>query len=253
MSDPEVSIVVPTFNEAESVGPLIAEIHKALGAIDEQYEVLFVDDGSTDQSALMLQDLARTDSSVRVLQLTHHCGKSAALDAGFRRVNGSLVVMLDADLQNDPADIPMLLHELRDREAVVGVWIRRRDNQLRRASSWIANTIRRGLTGDSTRDSGCGIQAFLREVLVEIPMFEGLHRFLPTLARLAGGRVKEVPVNHRARRFGRAKSGVWNRAVPAFLDLLAVRWMQKRRIDRSLAKEVTPDRPDSTTVRKLGG
>lgn len=235
MSDPtprsiDVSVVIPAYNERDNLAPLLEEVRAALDGLGLGYEVLFVDDGSTDGSDRVLRDLRAADPRVRVVSLARNAGQSAAMDAGFRRASGDVVVTLDADLQNDPADIPLLLAALDGWDAAVGVRVRRRDNLVRRASSRVANFVRNRLSEESIVDTGCSLKAFRRAALSRIVLYDGMHRFLPTLLRMEGYRVREVPVEHRARRHGRSKYGIGNRLVPSFVDLLAVRWMKRRKL-----------------------
>jgi glycosyltransferase involved in cell wall biosynthesis len=235
----DLTVVVPVFNEEESLPVLLGEITGALEPEGLTYEVVLVDDGSTDGSPRVLAGLAAADPRVRILRLARNCGQSAALDAGFRAARAPLVVTLDADLQNDPRDIPRLLAGLDGADVVCGVRQERRDSWVRRASSRIANGIRNRATGEQVTDVGCTLRVCRRELLLQVPMFTGMHRFLPTLLKLTGARVVEVPVHHRPRLFGQPKYNIRNRIWRALMDLFAVRWMQKRWIDRRLAREVT--------------
>lgn len=235
---PEISLVIPVYNEEENLPVLAAEIREALAPLGRPYEVIYVDDGSTDRSPEVLRALAREDSAVRIVRQRRNAGQSAALDAGFRFARGTIVVTLDADLQNDPADIPLLLGKLEGYDVAAGVRTRRQDDWVRRASSKIANGIRNRFTSESITDVGCTLKAFRIEYLRRIPMFTGMHRFLPTLLRMEGARVIEVPVNHRPRLHGQPKYGIGNRIWKALADLFAVRWMQKRWIDRRLSEEI---------------
>jgi len=237
---PEISIVVPAHDEAESLEILAGEIRGALDGAGLDYEVIFVDDGSTDATLEVLHGLAAADRRVRVVRQRRRAGQSAALDAGFRRARGELVVTLDADLQNDPADIPRLLAALPGHDLVCGVRTRRRDDWLRRVSSRIAGAVRNRLTGDRLADAGCSLRVYRAEVLRRVPMYDGMHRFLPILLRLAGARVEEVPVSHRPRLHGAAKYGIANRLWRGLADLAAVCWMQRRWIDRGLSEEIAP-------------
>ncbi|HSL84392.1 MAG TPA: glycosyltransferase family 2 protein [Thermoanaerobaculia bacterium] len=240
---PRVSLVVPAYNEEKSLPDLAREIREALLAAGLAYELILVDDGSTDGTLSAMLDLARRDPAVRVLRQRPNLGQSAALAAGWRAARAPVVVTLDADLQNDPADVPRLLAALDEGwDVVSGVRVDRQDRWTRRASSRIANAVRNRLTGDTVTDVGCTLRACRAELLRDLPVFAGMHRFLPTLLRLQGARVTEVPVRHRARRFGTTKYGVHDRLWRGIVDLLAVRWLKRRWIDRRAVAEVTPER-----------
>jgi glycosyltransferase involved in cell wall biosynthesis len=243
MAAPELSVVVPVFDEEENLPVLAAEIGAALATAGREWELVFVDDGSTDASPAVLARLAAADPRLRVVRHRRNAGLSAALATGFRVARAPVVVTLDADLQNDPADIPRLLAELERCDVVCGVRVRRRDDWLRRASSRIANAVRNRLTHEAIADVGCTLRAYRAPFVRRVPMFTGMHRFLPTLLRLDGARVVEVPVNHRPRLHGRPKYNVRNRIWKALADLFAVRWMQRRWIERELAEEVEEWRP----------
>jgi dolichol-phosphate mannosyltransferase len=239
--NPEFSIVVPAYNEEESLPVLVGEIRAALAG--RAAEILLVDDGSTDRTATVALELAAADPALRLLRLTRNSGQSAALAAGWRAARGAVVITLDADLQNDPAEIPRLLAKLAEGwDVVSGVRQNRQDTWVRLLSSRIANGVRNWATKDQVTDVGCTLRAARREFLVDLPMFTGMHRFLPTLLKMQGARTTEIPVNHRARRFGVAKYGIGNRLFRAVADLLAVRWMQKRWIDFRRAEEVVVPR-----------
>jgi dolichol-phosphate mannosyltransferase len=226
---PDLSIVVPLYNEEESLPQLAREITAALAPTGRSWEVLYVDDGSTDGSLAALRALAAEDPRVRVLRHRRNAGQSAGLATGFRAARGDIVVTLDADLQNDPADIPRLLEALAGGfDVVSGVRIDRRDDWLRRLSSRIANGVRNWATDEAITDVGCSLKAYRRSFLADLPMFTGMHRFLPTLVRWNGARVTELPVTHRPRLHGVAKYGVGNRLFRTLADLLAVRWMRRR-------------------------
>jgi dolichol-phosphate mannosyltransferase len=235
---PELSLVIPVYNEQDNLPILAAEIAAAIRPLGLPYEVLFVDDGSTDESPAVLAHLARADPALRVLRQRRNSGQSAALDAGFRQARGAVVVTLDADLQNDPADIPRLLAALDSCDVVCGVRRKRQDGWLRRVSSRIANAVRNRVTHETVTDVGCTLRAVRAEYLGRIPVFAGMHRFLPTLLRLAGARVTEVEVNHRPRLHGEPKYNIRNRVWRATADLLGVRWLQQRWIDRTLTAEI---------------
>jgi len=227
--EPALAVVVPIYDEVESLVPLHREIDAALAGFGARLEIVLVDDGSRDGSHEVLRELARKDERVRVVTLDSNHGQSAALDAGFGLVRAPVVVTLDADLQNDPADIPLLLEHLRDDVDVVnGVRIGRRDSLSKIWSSRIANAVRNRLTGESVTDVGCSLRVMRTVILRRVKLYRGMHRFLPTLLRIEGARVVEVPVSHRARRYGRSKYGIRNRLLPGMLDLLAVWWMKRR-------------------------
>jgi glycosyltransferase involved in cell wall biosynthesis len=222
----EVTVILPVFNEAQNLPLLWPELVGVLEAHWQHVEVIFVDDVSTDGSSEWLRALARRDARVRLLRFARHAGLTAALDAGYRRARSPIVVTMDSDLQSDPADIPRLVAALHDADAATGWRVRRHDRWLKRLSSRIANFVRNRMTRETVRDSACTLRAIRRPCTAALPPYDGLHRFVPTLLRIAGYRVVEVPVTHRPRRFGESKFGVRNRAARAFRDLLFVRWMQ---------------------------
>jgi len=235
---PEISVVIPVYNEEESLPILAAELQAVLAGLGRSSEILYVDDGSTDGSPGVLRRLAEEDPAVRVIRQRRNAGQSAALDAGFRFARGAVVVTLDADLQNDPADIPRLLERMDEFDVVSGVRTHRQDTWVRKASSRIANRVRNRLTHDNVTDVGCTLRACRAEHLRRVPLFTGMHRFLPTLLKMAGARTTEIPVNHRPRLHGQPKYTIGNRLWRALADLFAVRWMQKRWIDRRLSEEI---------------
>ena len=237
---PDVSVVIPIYNETESLPILAEELRLALEPTRHSYEVLFVDDGSTDGSDATMRAIAEADDHFRVLRMARNRGQSTALVVGFERARGKIIVTLDSDLQNDPADIPTLLDALDDCDLVSGVRAKRRDTWLRRVSSRVANRVRAGVLGDGITDVGCSLKAYRAEVLRHLPTFDGMHRFLPALAQIEGARVREVTVRHRPRRYGEAKYNIRNRLWRGLADLMAVFWMQKKWIDhRQLHDEVT--------------
>ena len=228
--EPKVSLVIPVYNEIESLPFLLQEIRAALGAARIDYELVLVDDGSTDGSGALLDREAEGDRRLRPVHFRRNAGQSAAFAEGFRRARGEVIVTLDADGQNPPAEIPQLLAAMTDDvDVVAGYRSSRQDSGWRRLQSRIANTVRNKLSGETIRDTGCSLKAFRASHLKVVPLFTGMHRFLPTLCRLAGARrVVEVPVEHRPRRAGVSKYGMWNRVFRSLADLMAVRWMQRR-------------------------
>jgi glycosyltransferase involved in cell wall biosynthesis len=236
----DVSLVIPVYNERDNLAPLVTEIAAALRGV--RYELVAVNDGSTDGSLDALKALKRDHPELHLVSFAENAGQTAAFAAGFQAARGRVIVTLDADLQNDPADIPALLAELErsGASAVVGYRVGRRegDSGWRLLQSRIANGIRNRLNRETIRDTGCSLKAFRVEVARALPLFNGMHRFLPTLVKLRGGTVAEVPVRHRPRRFGTSKYGMWNRALRALLDAFAVRWMQRRALRYRVTEEL---------------
>jgi dolichol-phosphate mannosyltransferase len=237
---PDLSIVVPVYNEEESLPLLWPEIREALEPTGVRFEVIFVDDGSRDRSAEIVRELRERDGRVRLVQLKANAGETAAADAGLKAVRGRRVVVMDADLQNDPRDIPTMVWHLDQWDAVTGWRVNRAagDSWVRRVSSRIANRVRNRVSDETIQDSGCTFRAFRRECLRDLVLYRGFHRFIPTLLRMRGFRVLEVPVNHRPRRFGRSNYGIGNRAGHAFVDLLVVRWMKDRYLRYEIAEDL---------------
>jgi dolichol-phosphate mannosyltransferase len=245
-SPPELSIVVPVYNEEENLPLLWPEIREVLDPTSLRYEVIFVDDGSRDRSAEIVRGFRERDHRVRLVRLKVNAGETAATDAGFKAVRGRLVVVMDADLQNDPRDIPAMLRHLDQWDAVTGWRVNRAagDSWVRQVSSRIANRVRNRLSDETVQDSGCTFRAFRRECLRDLVLYKGFHRFIPTLLKMRGFRVLEVPVNHRPRRFGQSKYGIGNRALRAFVDLLVVRWMKDRFLRYQIAEDLGGDASD---------
>jgi glycosyltransferase involved in cell wall biosynthesis len=225
---PELSVVVPAYNERDNMVPLFAELREALAGVGRSYEIVAVDDGSRDGTGEWLLREAERDPRVVPVLLAANSGQSAALAAGLRRARGAVIVTLDADLQNDPADLPVLLAALEHADVVSGVRQRRQDDWVRRVSSRIANATRRAVLGDRLTDVGCSFKAYRREALDGVPLFTGAHRFLPVLCMFRGARLTEVPLSHRPRRHGESKYGVGNRLGRGLYDLIGVRWLRSR-------------------------
>jgi len=239
----DLSIVIPVYDEEANLPLLWDELRGVLDGLGLAFEVVFVDDGSRDRSAEIVRGFREADPRVRLVRLKANAGETAATDAGFKAVRGAWVVVMDADLQNDPSDIPQLLAHLDRWDAATGWRVKRGegDGWLRRLSASIANRVRNRLSDETVQDSGCTFRAFRRECLRDLVLYRGFHRFIPTLLKMRGYRVIEVPVNHRPRRFGRSKYGVWNRAFVAFADLLVVRWMKSRRLRYEVAEDLGGD------------
>jgi glycosyltransferase involved in cell wall biosynthesis len=227
----DLSVVIPIHDERENVEPLVNELNAALDPAAGRVEIVVVDDASRDGSAEVIGRLVRAHPHLRALRLRERRGQTAAFDAGFKAARGRCVVTLDGDLQNDPRDIPRLVAALDDHDVVVGYRTERCDPWSRRWASRLANAVRNRVTGDDIIDTGCSLKAFRGECLRGLKLYRGMHRFLPTLLRLEGRRVVQLPVRHRPRRSGRSKYGIANRLFAACTDLLAVRWMSKRRLD----------------------
>ena len=225
---PHLSVVIPVYEEEDSLAPLHGELDAALRGVAGGVEILYVDDGSRDASLARLREIAARDPRVRVVALDGNHGQSAAFEAGFRHARGEVVATLDADGQNDPADLPRLLAGLGDADVVNGVRAGRHDSIARKLSSRIANGFRNRMTHESVSDVGCSLRVMRRAYLDRVKLWRGMHRFLPTLLRLEGARIVEVPVSHRPRRHGTSKYGIRNRLFAGFVDVFAVRWMQKR-------------------------
>jgi dolichol-phosphate mannosyltransferase len=244
---PDLSIVVPVYNEEENLPLLWPEIREVLDPSGLAYEVIFVDDGSQDRSAEIVREFRERDDRVRLVRLKANAGETAATDAGFKATRGRYVVVMDADLQNDPHDIPAFLSHLDQWDAVTGWRVNRAagDSLVRRLSSRIANRVRNALSEETVQDSGCTFRAFRRECLRNLVLYKGFHRFVPTLLRIQGFRVLEISVNHRPRRFGQSKYGIGNRAFRAFVDLLVVRWMKDRMLRYEVAEDLGGDGPVS--------
>ena len=230
MTTPELSIVVPAYDERENLALLAAEVRATVIEGGIRAELILVDDGSTDGTGEEILRLARENAWIRGLSLPHRAGQSAALLAGIRAARGEFIATLDADLQNDPADLPGLLAILRAGEAdlVQGRRVPRRDPAMRRGVSAVGRVARRILLGSRLKDTGCATRILTARVAAEIPLeFNGMHRLLPVYAEMLGARVREVPVGHRPRKYGVAKYGLLDRA-PGVMDCLAMRWMLRR-------------------------
>jgi dolichol-phosphate mannosyltransferase len=229
---PTISVVVPVYNEEENVLTLQTEISRALSGMD--YEIVFVDDGSIDRTAEKIEPGPR----VRVVRFEKNAGQSAATYAGLNEARGEIVILMDGDLQNDPADIPKLLAELtRGADLVCGYRASRKDTVVKRITSRVANFVRSRFTGDGVRDTGCGLKAMRRECVAAVVPFKGMHRFVPALVKGAGFRLTEVPVNHRPRQFGQSKYGLGNRAVRATVDMFGVRWLLSRHFSYKIRRD----------------
>lgn len=231
-TQPWISVVIPIKDERDNLLALTDQLVKVLQGREESknapFEIIYVDDGSTDGSSEILDRLASEHRAVTVLHFDRNYGQSAGFDAGFKRSSGALVVTMDGDLQNDPEDIGLLLSYANDYDLVCGWRTERHDTVMRKISSRVANVVRNAVTGDRVHDTGCSLKIFRRRVIDRLPLFNGMHRFFPALALMHGFTVTEVPVRHHPRRHGISKYGVGNRLFKGLYDLMAVRWMRSR-------------------------
>jgi glycosyltransferase involved in cell wall biosynthesis len=227
----DLSVVIPCHNEEGNLRALFDALRPALTALNLSYEIIVTDDGSRDGSWRILGELAANDPRVRTQRMARNAGESAASWAGMQAARGNYIVTLDADLQNDPNDLPKFLAALREFDCVCGTrraTRREADGWVRSASSRIANAIRNRVSGEQISDAGCTYRAFKRECVARLKFFRGMHRFLPTLIRMEGYSVTEIEISNHARFAGRSHYGVWNRLFASLYDLLAVRWMKRR-------------------------
>lgn len=234
----DISVVVPVYNEEENLPVLIPQIAEVLGPLGKTYEMIFVDDGSQDHSRRLLKEMALQYPRIRILGFKKNCGETAAGAAGIKEARGGIVITIDADLQNDPKDIPRMLDYLKEYDMVTGWRQKREDSWVKRITSRIANRIRNSLSGEEIQDSGCTFRAYKRECLQDIKLYKGMHRFIPTLVKMEGYRVIEIPIAHHPRRFGVSKYTTWNRMWRAFIDLLAVKWMKSRHIHYEIEERI---------------
>lgn len=231
---PDVSIIIAVKDEARAIGSLVREIVDALGS-HERFEIIVVDDGSSDNTVPILQALRRDEAVLSVLQHRRNYGQSAAIRTGVRAALGSLVVTLDGDGQNDPADIPRLLAAYRrlattsSVRLVTGRRAQRKDSLVKRLSSKLANTLRNWVLQDGALDSACGLKVIDRELFLRLPYFNHMHRFLPALVRREGYEIAAIDVHHRPRRTGTSKYGTLDRLMAGIIDLAGVAWLQRRR------------------------
>ena len=241
MTEPDVfySCVLPAFNEEGSLPRLTEELLPVLRGLGKPFELIVIDDGSTDRTPEILAEFIREIPEIRVFRLDRNWGLTSALDAGFKEARGEVILSLDSDFQNDPADFPKLIAKLDEADFVMGWRADRQDKFIKKISSKIANGFRNWRSGEEIHDSTCPLKVFKREILSRIKMFNGMHRFMPTLAKLEGYTIAEVKVAHRMRQAGKSKYGVWNRVFKGMRDLKVVRWMKKNTL-RYRAERVEP-------------
>lgn len=225
-----ISVIAPVYNEKDNITRFIEKVEESLKKEFSSYEIILIDDGSTDGSREILDKEAAKNGHVKVYHFTKNNGQTAALAAGFKVATGNLVVTMDSDLQTTPEDIYTLLPYLENYDMVNGKRETREDGFKRKLSSLVGNGVRNFITKDNIQDTGCPLKLFKKEVVDSFYLYEGMHRFLPTLAKINGFKVIEVPVRHYDREFGTSKYGVWNRLFKGLKDAFAVRWMKQRKL-----------------------
>ncbi len=248
---PILSVVAPCFNEQGNLIPLVTAIREALEPLTISYEIVIADDVSRDDSWNILQKLGAEDKRIRAVRLNHNCGQSAAVWVGIQAATGRYIATLDADLQNHPRELPRFLEAIQrgDSDCVCGSRVAARahgDSWVRQVSSKIANGIRNRITHETVSDSACGYRIFKRECAARLKFFKGMHRFMPTLFRIEGFVVTEIPISHHTRLTGQSNYGVMNRLFVTIYDLFAVRWMQKRMFRFEVKEQINfPPNPPS--------
>jgi glycosyltransferase involved in cell wall biosynthesis len=233
----DTSVVIPVYNEEETITDVVREVAAAVGGDSPEVEILVVDDGSRDRTASILRHMREQYPSLRIITLAVNSGQTAALACGFLNAKGRFIVTLDGDGQSDPGDLPRIRKLLDEYQVVCGIRRNRRDSWNRRWGSYLANRIRRMVTGDRMEDICCPVKGFHAEPLQGLYYFDGSHRFLPVLLDMAGCKIVQVEVNHRPRSGGRSKYTNWRRLLITWQDLLAVRWMQKRHLELRIKDE----------------
>ena len=234
----DISVVVPVYNEEENLPILIHQLMEVLEELRKPYEMIFVDDGSVDRSRNIIREMAAQYPQIRLLGFKKNCGETAADTAGLKEARGKVVITIDADLQNDPKDIPRMVEYLKEYDMVTGWREKRDDPWVKRITSKIANGIRNWVSGETIHDSGCTFRAYKQECLQNLKLYKGMHRFMPTLVKMEGFRVIEIPIAHHPRKFGVSKYTTLNRMWRAFIDLLVVRWMKSRHIRYEIEERI---------------
>jgi dolichol-phosphate mannosyltransferase len=234
---PVYSVVIPLKNEAGNIVDLIHELEPVMYHLGQPWELICIDDGSTDGTRQVLSNLVLQKPYLRLIFFKKNYGQSSAFDAGFKTAQGDFVITLDGDGQNDPKDIPRLIELIRDCDLVCGIRLKRKDSFGKRLSSKLANFVRRCLYDDGVQDTGCSLKVYRKDCLAHIKMYHGMHRFLPALFKMEGFRIKQIPVNHRERLKGKSNYHFFNRSFNTIADLLAVRWMYKRHLRYQIEQE----------------
>lgn len=233
------SLVIPLKNEEENIAKLVQELEPVMADLNQPWELICIDDGSTDKTRSILETLSKEKKFLRTLVFQKNFGQSSAFDAGFRAAKGEFIITLDGDRQNDPADIPKLIAAVQEADLVCGHRVNRKDPISKKITSRLANFVRSGLCKDGVHDTGCSLKIYRTACFKKIKMFQGMHRFLPALFSIEGFRVKEVPVNHRERTHGVTKYNFFNRSFNTIADMLAVRWMRSRHLGYVIEKEIS--------------
>lgn len=225
------SVVIPLKNEEGNIADLIHELEPVMISLKDPWELICIDDGSTDSTLGILKNLAGQKKYLKIVVFAKNYGQSSAFDAGFKQARGEYVITLDGDRQNDPSDIPRLVASIADCDLVCGYRSNRRDPWIKKITSLLANGVRSRVCKDGMQDTGCSLKIYRTECLRKIKMYQGMHRFLPALFKIEGFRTREVPVNHRERTKGKTKYNFWNRSFNTIADMLAVRWMRQRKLN----------------------
>ena len=232
------SVVIPLKNEESNIQDLIDELEPVMNALHSPWELICVDDGSTDQTLPILKTLAQKKKYLRVLAFSKNYGQSSAFDAGFKAAKGEFVITLDGDRQNDPADIPKFVQAIENSDLVCGHRVNRRDPLSKKLISSMANYVRSRVCQDGMHDTGCSLKIYRTACLKNLKLYHGMHRFLPALFKIEGFRIMEVPVNHRERTKGTSKYNFFNRSFNTISDMLAVSWMRKRHLRYQIQEEI---------------
>lgn len=233
---PIYSVIIPLKNEEENITDLVNELEPVMHTFGVPWELICIDDGSTDNTQAILKDLAKKKKYMKLVVFSKNYGQSSAFDAGFKTAKGEFVITMDGDRQNDPSDIPRMIALMPEYDLICGRRINRKDPWTKKITSTLANFIRSRACKDGVQDTGCSLKIYRTECLRKIKMYQGMHRFLPALFTIEGFRVKEIPVNHRERTKGKTKYNFLNRSFNTIADLLAVRWMRKRRLNYKIEK-----------------
>jgi dolichol-phosphate mannosyltransferase len=236
----EYSIVIPLKNEEENLRELIEEIVPVMESLQKSWEMICIDDGSTDGTKDVLMQLQNIYPQIRPVFFDRNYGQSSAFDAGFHAARGTFVITLDGDRQNDPRDIPRLIDTMGEADLICGWRAHRQDTFVKKITSRLANFVRSRFCRDGVRDTGCSLKIYRRSSLKKIKMFNGMHRFLPALFLIEGFKITETPVNHRQRTKGTTKYNFFNRSFNTIADMLAVRWMSKRHLSYRIVNETSP-------------